>query len=206
MVVNIKIPGTNGKLASLVRNEVANNDDFNEIELTKCDFDCAVVDFTTPENTIDCLQNLSYKVYVIGTTGFTESQEAIIKCLSKHKIIIKSPNFSESFSYFDNLTTRVLNEFGGDVSIREFHGVHKKDMPSGTAKHLAENLYVENDKITSFRSRYLEKQSQHMVQYTNGDEVITLTHFINDSKVFAKGALQAADEYITLSTPGLYTW
>jgi 4-hydroxy-tetrahydrodipicolinate reductase len=54
-----------------------------------------IIDFSNPKSTMEILKNLKgNSKIIIGTTGFTEKQETIIKNYSKKYAILKSGNMS----------------------------------------------------------------------------------------------------------------
>ena len=83
-------------------------------------------------------------------------------------------------------------------SIRETHHKHKKDLPSGTALFLAEelnillNLKEKEEKIPIEALRIDEAIGKHEISCALQDEKITLTHEALNRKAFARGALLAA--------------
>ena len=96
-----------------------------------------IIDFTVPKCTFEVLKIASKlkKRVVIGTTGFTKSEEDKIKKISKKIPILKAGNMSLGINllmYLTEITSKAL----GDKylsKIFEVHHKHKKDFPSGTA-------------------------------------------------------------------------
>jgi 4-hydroxy-tetrahydrodipicolinate reductase len=94
------------------------------------------------------------------------------------KILHGTPNLFEDFS----------------CQIHEIHHVHKKDAPSGTA--LAWKKWLDLPcEITSERTG--EVIGTHTLTLAGPHEKITLTHESTDRKIFAQGALWAAQQILT---------
>jgi 4-hydroxy-tetrahydrodipicolinate reductase len=74
--------------------------------------------------------------------------------------------------------------------MREIHHIHKKDAPSGTALTWREDLGREVD-IAS--ERVGDVVGDHELVLTSGTERITLRHEALNRRIFAEGALQAAE-------------
>jgi 4-hydroxy-tetrahydrodipicolinate reductase len=100
------------------------------------------VTFTAPVaevNNIPVVAGLGKRV-VMGTTGFDDRQELIIRKAVLGKVpVVFSPNFSVGVNILFKLV-KLLKAFPSDydVSISEIHHTGKMDAPSGTAKKLGE--------------------------------------------------------------------
>ena len=103
-----------------------------------------IIDFTVPKCTFQVLRIASKlgKKVVIGTTGFTRSQEKLIRKYSKKVPILKAGNMSLGVNllmYLTEITSKSLND---DYlsKIFEAHHKHKIDYPSGTALMLGKGI------------------------------------------------------------------
>ena len=100
-----------------------------------------VIDFTVPECTLEVLRIASKlkKRVVIGTTGFSKKEEALIKKYSKKIPILKAGNMSLGINLLMYLTEIASSSLGEKFlsKIFEIHHKHKKDYPSGTALMLS---------------------------------------------------------------------
>ena len=136
------------KLAALTENKAINKKvsgiklDINtEQVFKKTD---VIIDFTVPNCTLDILKIASKlkKRVVIGTTGFTQKEEALIKKFSKIIPILKAGNMSLGVNllmYLTEIASKSLNdEYLSKVF--EVHHKHKKDYPSGTALMLGKGI------------------------------------------------------------------
>jgi 4-hydroxy-tetrahydrodipicolinate reductase len=92
-----------------------------------------IIDFTVPNCTLEILKIASKlrKKVVIGTTGFTRSQENQIKKYSKKIPILKAGNMSLGVNllmYLTEIASKSLNDEYLS-KIFEVHHKHKKDYP-----------------------------------------------------------------------------
>ena len=136
------------KLTSLTENRVINKKisgikpDLNSEEtFRKAD---VIIDFTIPKCSLGILKIASKlkKKVIIGTTGFTQREEKLIKKYSKKIAILKAGNMSLGINllmYLTEIASKSLNsKFLSKVF--EIHHKHKKDHPSGTALMLGKGI------------------------------------------------------------------
>jgi len=195
-------------------------------EIDACE---VVVDFSHPGATETicrvCLE--AGKPVVIGTTGHSDDERALLEKTSKSLAIVFSPNFSVGVNALFWLTRQTAEMLGPDfdLEIVETHHRLKKDAPSGTAKKLAEILcevrkldYAKNvrhgrEGLVSERSpveigvhsiRGGDVVGDHTVTLAGPGERLELTHKASSREAFAVGALRAA-KWIVGRPPGLYT-
>ncbi|HET9635347.1 MAG TPA: dihydrodipicolinate reductase C-terminal domain-containing protein [Gemmatimonadaceae bacterium] len=159
------------------------------------------VEFTQPSaavaNATACLR-ASVPV-VIGTTGWYESLPEISR-VSKETgtALLWSPNFSlgvnvmiEVARYAASLM-RNLEDF--DAHIIETHHTRKKDAPSGTAIAIAKAASDALERpipTTSIRTGSVP--GTHELVFDGSFEQLSIVHEARDRRVFAEGALRAAD-------------
>ena len=197
-----------------------------ELVLKKAD---VIVDFTVPKCTLDILKIASKlkKRVVIGTTGFTQKEEALIKKFSKKIPILKAGNMSLGVNllmYLTEIASKSLNdEYLSKVF--EVHHKHKKDYPSGTAlmlgkgiadgknknlynligkKFLNKKKFPYGKKINFNSIRKNEIIGKHEVTFSNGKEIIKFNHEAFDRALYSDGALTAA-KWLINQKPGLYS-
>jgi len=188
-----------------------------------------IIDFTVPNCTLDILKIASKlkKRVVIGTTGFTRKEEALIKKFSKKIPILKAGNMSLGVNllmYLTEIASKTLNdEYLSKVF--EIHHKHKKDYPSGTALMLGKGIaegksknfnnligkkflnkkYFPYGKKINFNSiRKGEIIGEHEVMFSSGKEIIRLNHEAFDRALYSDGALIAA-KWLINKKPGLYS-
>ena len=188
-----------------------------------------IIDFTNPKCTFQILKIASKlkKRVVIGTTGFTQKEESVIKKFSKKIAILKAGNMSLGINLLMYLTEISSSSLGKNFlsKVFEIHHKHKKDYPSGTALMLGNGIAVGRKKnfYSLIGNKYLNKKNfpygskinfnsirrgeiigKHEVKFSNGKEIITLNHEAFDRALYSEGALSAAKWLIT-KKPGLYS-
>lgn len=149
------------------------------------------------------------KPLVIGTTGHSAEQKAVIDKAARSLPIVFASNFSVGVNALFALTRKTAAILGDefDLEIVETHHVMKKDAPSGTAKTLAEILKAvrkigKEIPIESIREG--EVVGEHTVIFSGPGERLELVHRAKSRETFAKGALRAA-EWVSDKPAGLYT-
>ena len=188
-----------------------------------------LIEFTIPAATLAFaeLTAAAGKVHIIGTTGHSAEEEAVIAKAANRATIVKAGNFSMGVNLLVALTARVaktLNE-DYDIEIFEMHHNKKIDAPSGTALMLgraaAEGRGVDlgarsvrgRDGMTGARRpgdigfaslRGGTVVGDHSVIFAGPAERIELTHRAEDRMIFARGALHAA-LWARGKKPGLYS-
>ena len=188
-----------------------------------------IIDFTVPKCTFEILKialKLKKRV-VIGTTGFTQKEEYLIKKYSKKIPILKAGNMSLGVNllmYLTEIASKSLND-NYLSKVLEVHHKHKKDYPSGTALMLGKGIAVgKNKKLYDLiGNKFLNKKSfpygkkinfnsirkgeiigEHEVTFSSGKEIIKLNHEAFDRTLYSDGALTAA-KWLINKRPGLYS-
>ena len=188
-----------------------------------------IIDFTVPKCTLDILKIASKlkKRVVIGTTGFTKKDDALIKRFSRKIPILKAGNMSLGVNllmYLTEIASKSLNEEYLS-KILEVHHKHKKDYPSGTALMLGKGIADGKNKnlYNLIGKKFLNKKSfpygkkinfnsirkseiigEHEVIFSSGKETIKLNHEAFDRALYSDGALTAA-KWLINKKPGLYS-
>src|SRR2546421_1277493 len=188
-----------------------------------------ILDFTVPGATIANVAIAAERriVHVIGTTGLSASDDAVIKSVTSRAIVVKSGNMSLGVNLLAALVKRVAQSLDEsfDIEIVEMHHKAKIDAPSGTALMLGEaaaagrkiNLAQRSsrgrDGITGARNsgnvgfaslRGGTVGGEHTVVFAGAYERIELTHRAEDRTMFAQGAIKAA-LWARSQKPGLYS-
>jgi len=164
-----------------------------------------VVDFSKPEatlNNVEIISRLGVNM-VIGTTGFSVMDLKRIETLAHNNYvgIVYAPNITLGVNVLMILTklaSILLNNY--DFQISEIHHKNKKDIPSGTAVKIANEiesglLYTGKKipeagiSINSVRAGGVV--GKHEVLIVGEDDRITISHESFSRKVFASGAIQA---------------
>jgi 4-hydroxy-tetrahydrodipicolinate reductase len=146
---------------------------------------------------------------VIGTTGLKDEHMENLKKLSANTAVIQSFNFATGI----NVLKIILREFSSmfsdwDSEIVEIHHNKKKDAPSGTAILLREAIFAGDNERKGCEIHSLRiggVPGDHIVEFSNDGEVLSLSHRAISRTVFALGALKAA-EFSLSAEPGLYSY
>lgn len=172
----------------------------------------ALVEFTQPEATVEHVRvarQLKVPV-VIGTTGLSDPQRAVISQAASEIPIVLSPNMSIGVNLLFELVQDAAKRLGPhyDVEIVEAHHRSKKDAPSGTAKRLAELLASTRkqraEAIPVHAIRAGDIVGDHTVIFAGPSERLELMHRAHSRDAFAVGALRAA-QFVSSNRPaGLY--
>ncbi len=164
---------------------------------------------------------------VIGTTGFTKKEEALIKKFSKKIPILKAGNMSLGINLLMYLTEITSASLGNNYlsKVFEIHHKHKKDYPSGTALMLGKGIAVGKNKdfYKIMGRKFLNKKKfpygkkinfnsirkgeiigEHEVTFSSGKEIIKLNHEAFDRALYSDGAITAA-KWLIKKKPGLYS-
>ena len=188
-----------------------------------------IVDFTVPKCTFQVLKIASKlkKRVVIGTTGFTQGEENLIKKFSKNIPILKAGNMSLGINLLMYLSEIASNCLGEKFlsKVFEVHHKYKKDYPSGTAlmlgkgiakgknkdfynlmgkKYLNKKIFPYGNKINFNSLRKGKIIGEHEVKFSSGQEIITLNHEAFDRALYSEGALSAT-KWLMKKKSGLYS-
>ena len=245
--INITITGALGRMGKILIKRISTNKNLklfsltdlksgkiiNGIKIQKNNIEAfkktdIIIDFSRPKASLEILnyaKKLKKKV-VIGTTGFTNKQNSLIKNYSKKIAIFKSGNMSLGINlleYIVNiLSKKIPNDY--DIGINDDHHRKKIDYPSGTALMLANAVskgknkslekikgkiflnkkgYLQKNKINFFIKRKGNTIGKHSVLFNNKVENIELKHTAFSRELFADGALNAAI-WISKKNKGLF--
>ena len=188
----------------------------------------AVIDFTfheaVPENITKAAED--GVVYILGTTGLTDEEQAAVDAAAKKIPVVESGNFSLGINLLLGLVRKASEILGVeyDCEVVEMHHRHKKDAPSGTAlmlaKAAADGRGQDFDDVSVFgREGIVGERPQgeiavralrggsvigdHTVMFAGDVERVELVHKAQSREAFAAGALRAA-LWAADKAPGLY--
>ena len=189
----------------------------------------AIMDFTVPAATIANVAIAAERglVHIVGTTGLSASDMAVIKSVTSRAVVVQSGNMSLGVNLLAALVKRVAASLDDsfDIEIVEMHHKAKIDAPSGTAFLLGEaaaagrgvDLHTHSargrDGHTGARRsgdigfaslRGGTVTGDHSVIFAGPMERIELTHRAEDRTMFAQGAVKAA-LWAHGKKPGFYT-
>ncbi|WP_375684810.1 4-hydroxy-tetrahydrodipicolinate reductase [Bartonella sp. AP1QHHD] len=177
-----------------------------------------ILDFSQPEASILYANYAAQKslVHIIGTTGFSKTEEEKIADFAKYTTIVKSGNMSLGINLLANLlkkAAKALEADDFDIEVYEMHHANKVDAPSGTALLLGQaaaegrNVMLKNVRVNE-RNGHIGKRKkgtigfscsrggtvvgEHSVIFAGPNERIVLSHTAQERSIFANGALKAA--------------
>jgi 4-hydroxy-tetrahydrodipicolinate reductase len=205
--VRVTLVGSKGRMGQTIL-DLAKKDPNIEIA-AECDLgdpiesaikNCAVaIDFSHAGAVAEiCRVALQHgKPLVVGTTGHSPEQRELIEKTARALPIVFASNFSAGVNALFALTRRAAEILGPEFvpEIIETHHKMKKDVPSGTAKTLAEILKqaVQSDAEVPIESiREGDVVGEHRVIFVGPSEKLELTHRAGSREIFARGALRAA--------------
>ncbi|MFG1403566.1 4-hydroxy-tetrahydrodipicolinate reductase [Xanthobacter sediminis] len=188
-----------------------------------------VVDFSSPAASVRLAGAAAQAgvAMVIGTTGFSAADQAVLVEAARRIPVVKSGNMSLGVNLLAALTRRVaatLDE-SFDIEILEMHHNKKVDAPSGTALLLGEAAAAGRQRdLDAWSERGRDGQTgarksgaigfaslrggsvvgEHAVIFAGPAERIELVHKAEDRMIFAHGALVAA-RWVKGRAPGLYS-
>lgn len=161
---------------------------------------------------------------VIATTGYSEEIYEKIKKTSGKIPILLSSNMSLGINILEkiieNITPALYPDY--DIEIVEAHHNKKLDSPSGTAEMLSKavekacgevmtkrygregHFKREKNEIGIHSLRGGTIVGEHSVFFCGNDEVIEIKHSAASKRIFAEGALKAA-EFLIGKKAGLYS-
>jgi 4-hydroxy-tetrahydrodipicolinate reductase len=170
----------------------------------------------------------SGKAWVLGTSGLSAADEAVVEVAARSIPIVYASNFSAGV----NLVLALCERMGAalpaevyDAEIMEMHHRQKVDAPSGTAVGMGravakgrgrklEDVMVsgrhghtgarETGAIGFAALRGGQVVGEHTLIFASATEHIALTHRAFDRRAFATGAVRAA-LWVVGKRPGLYS-
>jgi len=176
-----------------------------------------LIDFTRPDASMAFIESCRQagKKVVIGTTGYSEAQKAVIAEAAKDVAIVLAPNMSVGVNLALKLlemTAKVMGDYT-DIEVIEAHHRHKVDAPSGTALRMGEviadalgrdlkdcaiygregNTGERDRKTIGFSTiRAGDIVGEHTVMFADEGERVEITHKATSRMTFANGAIRAA--------------
>jgi 4-hydroxy-tetrahydrodipicolinate reductase len=245
--INITITGALGRMGKILIKKISTNKNLklfsltdlksgkiiNGVKIQKNNLEAfkktdVIIDFSKPKASLEVLSYAKKfkKKVVIGTTGFTNKQNSLIKNYSKKIAIFKSGNMSLGINLLEYIVNILSKKIPNDyyVGINDDHHRKKIDYPSGTALMLAnavskgknKNLgsikgkiflnkkgNLQKNKVNFFITRKGNTIGKHSVIFNNKIENIELKHTAFSRELFADGALSAAI-WISKKNKGLF--
>jgi 4-hydroxy-tetrahydrodipicolinate reductase len=181
--------------------------------LTETDPD-ALIDFTVPEATVEhaAVAAETAVPLVVGTTGFDNDGLAALADAAREIPVLRASNFAKGVHALRDIVqagVEALPEY--DIELTETHHNGKRDAPSGTALTLLDDIddargttldrthgrEGEHERAPAEVGVHVRRagnvRGEHEVLLAGNDEVVTLTHRAESRRVFAAGAVDAAE-------------
>ena len=188
-----------------------------------------LIDFSQPEPSLAAVAACRAvdRPLVIGTTGYSAEQLAVVHAAAHHIPLLLAPNMSIGVNLAFQLIELAARALGGDVDIEviEAHHRNKVDAPSGTAVRIGEILadatgrsldevaiygregntgVRANDTIGFSTVRAGDIVGEHTVLFAGPGERLEITHRASSRMNFALGGVRAA-KWLRDQAPGLYS-
>ena len=188
-----------------------------------------VIDFTLPESSLVNARACADAgvPIVIGTTGFSEAEQAELESILTSVARCQAANFSTGVNLAYRLLSVAAQVMGADsdIEIHEAHHKHKIDAPSGTAlamgqavanamgQSLSDVAHYDRSANREARApgsigfsvtRAGEIVGEHTVLFAAEGERLEITHKAGSRDAFANGAVRAA-KFIANKPAGAYT-
>ncbi len=195
-----------------------------ELPSLLADADVAI-DFSVPGATRESVADVvdAGVPYVVGTTGFDDDGVARLRAAGESVPVLKASNFARGVQALLNVVeagVEALPDY--DVELTETHHSGKRDAPSGTANAILDAVddaragraltrthgregehRREEHEVGVHVRRAGTVRGEHELLLAGNDEVLTLTHRAESRRVFAAGAVDAA-EWLVDREPGWY--
>ena len=193
---------------------------FDELGIVEAD---VVIDFSHHTAVADVLAYAEKigAAAVIGTTGHTDREKALIEDAARRIPVFYSGNMSLGIALLCSLTRQAVALFPeADVEIVEVHHNRKVDAPSGTAKMLFDavkaarpNAYEHDgrsgeckrnpDEVGISSLRMGNVVGIHEVHICTPSQTITLRHEVATRSMLAEGGVEAA-RFMVGKPKGMY--
>ncbi|MCK5787043.1 MAG: 4-hydroxy-tetrahydrodipicolinate reductase [Candidatus Sabulitectum sp.] len=218
--------GAQGRMGKLIYEEIKDRFDliqtFDTGDTLKLDPSVQVVfDFSLPSawNDLDRLIAGTDVALVSGTTGLGEAETRLRTRWAANHPVFYSSNMSVGIYVLGKLMDTASQMLGDsfDRELIEFHHRSKKDNPSGTALSLLNNW--DGDRVFGRQKNTGERApgtvgvhsvrggdiaGEHHLYFLGEGERLTISHLATERRVFALGAVRAA-EFIMGKPAGMYS-
>ncbi len=177
--------------------------------LLECD---VVIDFSKPDATMTLLDQLhgSGTALVVGTTGFSEQQNARLQSQGDTLPILIGSNFTYGFEPFASAGLILANAIDdADLTVGEIYHQHKKAAASGTTQRLCDLLSRTGPEGTTRTvaqdiQRIGDTPGTNTISLELGFATIELKLTVHSRQAYAAGALKAA-KWLVGRDKGNYT-
>jgi 4-hydroxy-tetrahydrodipicolinate reductase len=208
----IVVVGANGKMGSVVCSKLEEN----HFDVIKIDLGDDLNSANSADMIIDFANGASSAVsaefaekrkipLVVGSTGQTKEEEKKIVLASKKVAVLKASNFSLGLHKLKKCLKTLLELKPTEVVVFEKHHREKKDMPSGTAielKQEIERYFDGNIQMLSLRGG--KEIGTHTLSFYFGSETISISHQAFSREAFADGVVFAVGKMFSKQA-GMYS-
>lgn len=183
------------------------------------------IDFSLPSALADNLALAAQQgtPIVVCTTGLSPEHRQLMHASAQHIGLLYAANTSVGVALLQQLTELASAALAdADIEIIEAHHRHKRDAPSGTAVILGDSAARGRNSSLAQLSAGIRSDGErapgsigfasiragdiigeHTVVLAQPGERVELTHKVSDRRVFADGALRAA-QWLVKQPPGRY--
>lgn len=169
-----------------------------------------VVDFTTREATAALLRQALTTpcALVIGTSGLTDPDRELLHRVGKVRAVVQAANFSLGLLQVARLARRLAAETDPSwrAGVIDVHFAGKRDAPSGTATHLAEQwsgAREADDDVPVASFRIGDGVSEHRFLAAGPAEHLEVVHRVDDRRAFLPGVVRAV-RFVHRAAAGVY--
>lgn len=167
-----------------------------------------VIDFSTPVASLELLSRLAGKSLpvVVGTTGFSAGQHALLEREGQRRAIMAGANFTPGFEAFRAAGLALAAQLSGAaLTLSETYHALKKPVASGTTEGLLADLRA---RIPDMRCavdirREGEVAGRNAFGFDLGESRIELQLSVRSRAAYAQGALDAA-RWLARKPAGFY--
>ncbi|WP_075595445.1 4-hydroxy-tetrahydrodipicolinate reductase [Novacetimonas hansenii] len=189
-----------------------------------------VIDFTNVATVRAHAQALTQAgtAWVLGTTGLGDEDQAAVEQAARRIAVVQAANFSPGVTLMTRLARQMAAALPGgeyDAEILEMHHRQKVDAPSGTALAIGNAVadgrgIVLKDHIETARDGHTGPRAddtigfavlrggqvvgEHSLIFTSANEQLSLTHRSFNRRIYATGAVRAA-QWSRTRGAGLYS-
>lgn len=162
-----------------------------------------IIDFSNPDASL-ALQEIIGEArlpVVIGTTGFSEGQDARLTQYARKRPMLISANFAHGFEAFEQAVLRFAAAMpGADPRVIETYHLRKAAKPSGTSQRMAQKLRAVRTEAMGFDApevpitvnREADVVGIQEVLFTLGSGTLNFSYNVESLSAYADGALEAA--------------
>ena len=173
-----------------------------------------VIEFGLEEATIRYLKeaNKFNVAYISGSTGLSSNTLKLMKKCSKKIPVLWSPNMSIGANLLKEIAGETAYKLGSDfdIDITDIHHKKKRDIPSGTAISIKEQIEKKlikkniKKKINVSAIRAGDSTGEHSVIFSGKGEKIIFKHLSTSRDIFAHGAIEIS-KWLYKQKAGYYT-